>query len=153
MVQIINLGVGFILAVVLVVGFCQRHKWTKGTSIFGHLMKGKIGNLVGKAQRKMGDHEAVGSTLEEVKEKNNAVKAEEGGSNCVDFEDERKRRQDESITKQMQENSCKDNEQEIVGHVELLEEGENSNQVVVAIRQLADAREEVENISKEEPCQ
>ena len=135
MVHIINLGVGLILAVVLVVGFCQRHKWTKGTSIFGHLMKGKIGNLVGKAQRKRGDHEAVGSTLEEVKEKNNAVKAEEGGSNCVDFEDERKRRQDESITKQMQENSCKDNEQEIVGHVELLEEGENSNQVVVAIRQ------------------
>ena len=153
MVQIINLGVGFILAVVLVVSFCQRNKWTRGTSIFGHLMKGKIRNLVGKAQRKRGDHEAEGSTLEEVKEKNNAVKAEEGGSNCVDFEDERKRRQDESITKQMQENSCKDNEQEIVGHVELLEEGENSNQVVVAIRQLADAREEVENISKEEPCQ
>ena len=83
MVHIINLGVGLILAVVLVVGFCQRHKWTKGTSIFGHLLN----YLVGKAQRKRGDHKAEESTLEEVKEKNNAVKAEEGGSNCVDFED------------------------------------------------------------------
>ena len=143
-----------ILAVVLFVSFCQRHKWTKGTSIFGHLMKGKICNLVGKAQRKRGDHKAEESTLEEVKEKNNAVKVEEGGSDCVDFEDERKRRQDESITKQMQENSCKENEQEIVGHVELLEVGESSNQAVLAaIKQLADARKEGENISTEEISQ
>ena len=55
-VQYVNLAVGLILVVALLVGFCHRHKWTKGKSIFGHLiknlMKGKVFVLLGKAKGK-----------------------------------------------------------------------------------------------------
>ena len=55
-VQYVNLAVGLILVVALLVGFCQRHKWTKGKSIFGHLIKnlikGKVFVLLGKAKGK-----------------------------------------------------------------------------------------------------
>ena len=149
MVHIINLGVGLILALVLVVSFCQRHKWTNG-----HLLKGKICTLVGKAQSKRRGHKSEEITLEGVKEDTNAVKVEEGESNCVDFEDETKQAEDGSVTKQIRgENSCKGNEEEIVAHVELLEDGKSSNQVVAAIKQPADAREEDENMSSEEVSQ
>ena len=149
MVRIINLGVGLILALVLVVGFCHRHKWTNGTSIFGHLLKGKICTLVGKAQSKRRDHKSEEITLEGGKEDKNAVKVEDVESDCVDFEDETKQAEDGSFTKQI----CGENEKEIVAHVEPLEEGESSNQVVAAIKQSADAREEDENMSSEEVSQ
>ena len=55
-VQYVNLAVGLILVVALLVGFCHRHKWTRGKSIFGHLiknlMKGKVFVLLGKAKGK-----------------------------------------------------------------------------------------------------
>ena len=55
-VQYVNLAVGLILVVALLVGFCHRHKWSKGKSIFGHLiknlMKGKVFVLLGKAKGK-----------------------------------------------------------------------------------------------------
>ena len=101
MVHIINLGVGLILAVVLVVSFCHRHKWTNETTIFGHLLKGKIRHLVGKAQSKRRDHKSEEITLEGGREDKNAVKVEDGESDCVDFEDETKQPRGGPVTKQI----------------------------------------------------
>ena len=123
MVHMVNLVVGLILAGVLVVAFCQSHKWTHGKSIFGHLLKGKIGHLVGKAQRK--------KKLEEVIGKNYVVEVEEGASDNVDVEDEKKKTQRNGfLTKDLDENNCK--EEEIIEYVELSEAGKSSKSVAAA---------------------
>ena len=149
MVHVINLGVGLILAGVLVIAFCQRHKWTNGKSIFGHLLKGKIGDLVGKAQRKRGDHKTEASSLEEGTGKNYVVKVvKEGESDNLGVEDETKRAQhDGFLAKGLDANNCK--EQEIVEHAELLEAGQSSKHVAPAGIEKPYAREEGGDISTE----
>ena len=114
MVHIVNLGVGLILAGVLVVAFCKRHKWTNGKSIVEHLLK----------WRKRADHETETSSLEEGTGKNYVVKVKEGESDNLGVEDETKRAQhDGFLAKGLDANNCK--EQEIVEHAELLEAGQS----------------------------
>ena len=147
MVHIVNLGVGLILAGVLVVAFCKRHKWTNGKSIVEHLLKWRIWDLVGEAQRKRADHET--SSLEEGTGKNYVVKVvKEGESDNVGVEDETKRIQhDGFLAKGLDANNCK--EQEIVGHAELLEAGQSSKHVAPAGIEKPYAREEGGDISTE----
>ena len=64
MVHIVNLGVGLILAGVLVVAFCKRHKWTNGKSIVEHLLKWRIWDLVGDSP--MGRHKEKGQIMKQV---------------------------------------------------------------------------------------
>ena len=183
MVHIINLGVGLVLAAVLVVGFCLRHKWTNGKSIFGHLLKGKIGDLIGKAKSKRRDYETEKSSVEQGNnKKNDGTKVAKIEVDHVDFEEEAKRAQEDGFitknldesngkgtkqnieaqvvelpeedesSKDLNENNCKEPETE-AHEVELLEEGGSLKQVVGAAINQADAREDVENISTEEPTQ
>ena len=146
MVHVINLGVGLILAGVLVIAFCQRHKWTNGKSIFGHLLKGKIGDLVGKAQRKRGDHKTEASSLEEGTGKNYKVETEESESDNVDVGDETKEAQHNGfLTKDLDENNCKEQEE-----VELPEAGKSLKHVAAAAIEQPYGREEGGNVSTEE---
>ena len=180
MVHIINLGVGLVLAAVLVVGFCLRHKWTNGKSIFGHLLKGKIGDLIGKAKSKRRDHKTEKSSVRQGNEKNDGTKLAEIEVDHVDFEDEAKRAQEDGfITKNLDESNCKGTKQNIEAQVvelpeedesskdldennckepeteahkvELLEDGGSLKQVVADAINQADARGG--NISTEEPTQ
>ena len=156
MVRTINLGVALVLAVVLVVGFCQRHKWSNGKSIFGHLLKGGVCILVGKTKKKRRDTEAEKSSLEEGTKKDEVVKLEEVESDRLHFQDETRKAQDEIITKTSDEKDCKDTDPEIVAHIDTIGEsarskGESATKDAAAL--IKQPTREDEKIPKEETSQ
>ena len=155
MVRTINLGVALVLAVVLVVGFCQRHKWSNGKSIFGHLLKGGVCILAGKTKKKRRDIEAEKCSLEEGMKKNEVVKLEKVESDRLHFQDETRKALDEIITKTSDEKDCKDTDPEIVAHIDTIGEsarsmGETAKDAAAVIKQ---PTREDEKIPKEETSQ